>query len=96
MNLWLYLAAINAVTYLLYWADKRAARNHGQRVPEVVLIGAGFLGGTIAAFIAMRVIRHKTRKTSFQLGYWAATIIQIYLLCNPPYLLQQVLAKLAA
>lgn len=96
MNLWLYLLGINAFTAFLYWFDKRAARNRGWRVSEAVLLMVGFAGGTIAAFVAQQVFRHKTKKTRFQLAFWAVTMLQLYLLFTMPDWLRWILWKLAA
>lgn len=85
MNWMLYLLLINALTFVLYWHDKRAARVHGKaRVPEASLLLAGFLGGTPAALVAQRSLRHKTRKQSFQLKFWALTVAQLALLAMQP------------
>jgi uncharacterized membrane protein YsdA (DUF1294 family) len=84
MTLALYLALIHALTYFLYWFDKRAARAGAARVPEYVLLLAGFMGGTLAAIFAQQTLRHKTRKTSFQLKFWALTVVQLGLLITRP------------
>ena len=69
----------------LYWQDKRAARRPGAaRVPEALLLFAGFLGGTVAALLAQRLLRHKTRKRSFQFKFWALTLVQIALFAVQP------------
>lgn len=96
MNLWLYLLAINAFTAFLYWFDKRAARNGGWRVSEAMLLGVGFAGGTVAAFVAQRAFRHKNRKTRFQLAFWAVTAVQVYVLFTQPYWFRWVLWRIAA
>lgn len=85
MNLWLYLLVINALTFAIYWQDKRAARNHGPRTPEALLLGIGFAGGTVAAFLAQRALRHKNRKQSFQFKFWAITVVQVGLLLIQPH-----------
>lgn len=85
MNWMLYLVLINALTFFLYWHDKRSAQVRGAaRIPEATLLGAGFLGGTPAALVAQRLLRHKTRKTSFQLKFWAITFVQLALLAFQP------------
>lgn len=96
MNLYLYLLGVNAFTYFLYWQDKRAARSGGWRVAEATLLLAGFAGGTLAAFAAQQILRHKTRKTRFKLAFWAVTAVQCYLLYSMPRWLQWVLWRLAA
>jgi len=89
MNMFFYLALINALTFFFYWFDKRAARRHGmRRVPEATLLMAGFLGGTPAALVG-----HKTRKTSFQIKFWAVTFVQLGLLLFPPDVLRLILSR---
>ena len=93
-TLLLYLAIINAITFAMYWQDKRAAKQRGAaRVPEATLLIVGFLGGTVAAFVAQRVLRHKTSKQSFQFKFWAITVVQIGLLIFPPEALQLLLSR---
>lgn len=94
MNMLLYLAIINAVTFAMYWQDKRAARKRGAaRVPEATLLIAGFLGGTLTAFAAQRLLRHKTSKQSFQFKFWAITAVQVGLLIFQPQALQLLLSR---
>ena len=94
MNLALYLLIINALTFAMYWQDKRAARRPGApRVPEAMLLGVGVAGGTGAALVAQRLLRHKTRKRSFQLKFWAITFVQIGLLAFPPEVVKLLLSR---
>lgn len=96
VTLILWLAAINAFAALLYWADKRKARNRDWRIPEAVLLLAGLLGGTPASFAAQRLFRHKTRKFSFQCAFWAIVALQLYLIVNPPPALRALFHRLFA
>jgi uncharacterized membrane protein YsdA (DUF1294 family) len=89
-----YLLFIHALTYFLYWQDKRASRSGGWRVSEFALLMAGFLGGTLAALLAQRMLRHKTRKASFQFKFWALTLVQLGLALFPPPLLGKVASRL--
>lgn len=94
MNLALYLLAINALTFAMYWQDKRAAKRPGAaRVPEALLLGVGFAGGTGAALVAQRLLRHKTRKIRFQWKFWAITLVQIALLLVQPHPVPQLLSR---
>lgn len=94
MNPWIYLAVVNALTFAMYWQDKRAAKKPGlPRVPEAMLLLAGFLGGTGTALVAQRVLRHKTRKTKFQLKFWAVTFAQLLLLLFPPDIVKIILSR---
>lgn len=94
ISLPLYLLVVNALTFLLYWFDKRAARRGGWRISEYMLLMWGLAGGTLAAFAAQRVLRHKNRKKSFQFKFWLLTAVQIALLVFPPHMLRVLLAKL--
>jgi uncharacterized membrane protein YsdA (DUF1294 family) len=83
----LYIAVINALTYFLYWWDKRQAVWRGWRVPEAILLLAGAVGGSPAGFIARRKLGHKTRKQPFKMLFWLIVAAQLYLVMvymNPP------------
>lgn len=72
-----YLLGINAATIILYAWDKGSATRRGLRVPERLLHAAAFLGGTPAALLGQRFLRHKTLKRSFQITFWILVILQI-------------------
>lgn len=72
----LYLGA-SGVTYLLYWADKSAARSGAWRVPETALLAAGLVGGWPGALIAQQVLRHKSIKASFRAEFWVTVMLNI-------------------
>lgn len=77
-TIFLYLLGINALTMLVYWMDKRASRNSGAwRTPEATLLMFALLGGSPAAWYAQRRFRHKTRKTSFRMRFWAIIALQL-------------------
>ena len=94
MDMFLYLGAINALTFTLYWLDKSAARRNARRIPEATLLLVCFLGRTPAALLAQRCLRHKNRKRSFQLKFLAITGVQLVLLLFAPPIVQQMLAAL--
>ena len=64
----LYLAAVNAVTFLVYGADKRRAKKGQWRVPEKTLFLLPLLGGSVGGILGMRVFHHKTRHWYFRVG----------------------------
>lgn len=72
-----YLLLINAAAFLLMLADKLKARKNLWRIPEAVLMGAAFLGGSVGALAGMYVCRHKTRHLKFTLGIPVILAIQI-------------------
>jgi uncharacterized membrane protein YsdA (DUF1294 family) len=59
------------VSFALYWRDKHQARTQGWRTPEKVLHASELCGGWPGALLAQQAFRHKTRKLSFQLSFWA-------------------------
>jgi uncharacterized membrane protein YsdA (DUF1294 family) len=70
-----YVLAINFLTYLLYRHDKAQSRIAGWRITEQRLHLCELLGGWPAAFIAQRNLQHKTRKTSYQIEFWAIVVV---------------------
>lgn len=61
------LAVWNAVVFGVYAWDKYAAINKLSRVRESTLIFLAFAFGAPGAMLAMRLLRHKTRKLGFTL-----------------------------
>ncbi|HSE25295.1 MAG TPA: cold shock and DUF1294 domain-containing protein [Pyrinomonadaceae bacterium] len=63
------------ITYACYARDKRAAQNGAWRTPESTLQLLSLVGGWPGALIAQVLLRHKTRKLSFLVGYWITVTI---------------------
>ena len=70
----IYLVAINIVTFFMYGIDKwrstsgrllptgrKKAKNYKWRIRETALLGLAVLGGSIGAWLGMKVWRHKTQ-----------------------------------
>jgi len=72
----LYLVA-SALAFLTYWKDKAAARAERWRTPENTLHFLGVIGGWPGALIAQRLLRHKSRKASFQVIFWLSVLANI-------------------
>ncbi|MHC8305678.1 DUF1294 domain-containing protein [Pseudomonas sp. PB3P13] len=66
---------VSVLAFLLYWGDKRKARTDLWRTPENVLHAVEFAGGWPGAMLAQQVFRHKTRKVSFQVLFWAIVLL---------------------
>ncbi|WP_438311422.1 DUF1294 domain-containing protein [Sporosarcina sp. FA9] len=49
--------------------DKQQAKKKGRRVPEKKLWTLALLGGGIGSYLGMQTFRHKTRHTSFRIGF---------------------------
>jgi uncharacterized membrane protein YsdA (DUF1294 family) len=80
-----WLASINVVTFAFYGHDKLQARSNGRRVPEVVLHGLVLLGGTLGAYLGMRLFRHKTIKGTFRIVFWLIAALQVALVIAAAY-----------
>jgi uncharacterized membrane protein YsdA (DUF1294 family) len=73
----LWLGLINLITFGVFWLDKKRAEKGKWRVSEKELLLWAAVGGSPAAFYAMRKFRHKTRKTSFRTWYWLIVAAQV-------------------
>jgi len=66
---------VSILTFLVYQFDKSAAR-HGQwRTKESSLLFLGLAGGWPGAVLAQRLLRHKSRKQSFQMAFWGTVVM---------------------
>lgn len=77
--LFIYLAAINLVTFVLYGIDKYKAKKARWRITEATLLWMAAIGGSIGAWTGMRVWHHKTLHKKFRFGVPAILILQIAL-----------------
>jgi len=75
-----WLLVLNVLTFAYYGYDKRCAVKAGRRVPEVILHGLSFLGGSPGAYAAMRTFRHKTIKGRFRFVFWVIVVLQVLLI----------------
>ena len=76
----MYWGVINLVTFIVYFIDKKKAMNGSSRISEKTLHLLAFLGGTIGAFVAQRVVRHKNKKFSFLVIFYLTVVVQLVLL----------------
>lgn len=72
----IYLALINIAAYAVFGWDKHKARWGGWRIPEKTLLLLALAGGSIGAWIGMKVFRHKTRKAKFKVGVLVILTVQ--------------------
>ena len=73
------LLGANLATFLLWTHDKMQSKRRGWRVPENALHLMAACGGSPAAFLAMKVLRHKTLKRRFALLYSIVLVLQLAL-----------------
>jgi uncharacterized membrane protein YsdA (DUF1294 family) len=75
-----YLVIINVVTFFVYGIDKWKAKKSKWRIRETALLGLAVLGGSIGAWLGMKVWHHKTLHKKFRYGVPAIIIIQLLLI----------------
>ena len=77
---WLYLLGINIITFVAYGIDKWKSRHAKWRTPEATLLGLAAIGGSIGAWLGMKLWHHKTLHKKFKYGIPLIIIVQIALL----------------
>ena len=81
-----YLLAVNIATFLLYGIDKYKAKKGRWRISEATLLLMAVIGGSIGAWVGMRIWHHKTMHKKFKYGIPVIIIFQValavYLLIN--------------
>ena len=60
--------------------DKAMAKKGRRRIPEATLLLFSALGGSLAMYITMQLIRHKTKHIKFMLGIPIIMVFQVILL----------------
>jgi uncharacterized membrane protein YsdA (DUF1294 family) len=60
-----YLVLVNLAAFILYGMDKSYAKKGARRIPERTLLFWAWIGGSIGAFLGMRLFHHKTLKPKF-------------------------------
>lgn len=75
-----YLLAINAVTFIVYGIDKYKAKKAKWRISEATLLLLAVLGGSVGAWVGIKVWHHKTMHKKFKYGIPAILLIQIALM----------------
>ena len=71
---WLYLAA-SLIAFIAYALDKSAAQHGRWRTQESTLHLFALAGGWPGALAAQRLLRHKSRKPSFQFVFWVTVML---------------------
>lgn len=75
-----YLTAINLITFIVYGADKYKAKKGKWRIPEATLLLMAVIGGSIGAWIGMKVWHHKTMHKKFKYGIPIILVLQCILI----------------
>lgn len=83
---WIYLASISLISVIVTCYDKIAAKKlPGHRTRERTLFLLSALGGSVAMFLTMQIIHHKTKHLSFMLGIPLIILAQIALIVGIGY-----------
>lgn len=72
-----YFLVVSLVTAVITVADKIKAGKGSFRIPEKTLLIFAFLGGSVAEYITMKCIRHKTLHKKFMLGLPLIMLFQL-------------------
>lgn len=81
MKIWLVAYFImNMAGLVIMWEDKKRAKMHEYRIPERTLWMVAIFGGAVGATAGMQLYRHKTKHTSFKIGFPVLAIIELILL----------------
>lgn len=74
-----YFIIISIVAVIITCYDKHCAIRDEWRVKERTLLIVSALGGGIAMYVTMQLIRHKTKKLKFMLGIPLIVVAEIFL-----------------
>lgn len=69
-----YLVA-SATAFTAYAIDKSAAKNNRWRTQEITLHFFSLVGGWPGALAAQYLLRHKSKKRSFLIGFWFTVVL---------------------
>ena len=72
-----YFLAVNIIAFIVYGIDKLKARKNLWRIPETTLLLLAAIGGSVGAWLGMRVWHHKTMHLKFKYGVPAILALQI-------------------
>jgi uncharacterized membrane protein YsdA (DUF1294 family) len=73
----IYFAAMNLYGLLIMYVDKKKSKGNGSRISERQLFVVTALGGFLGTIMGMRLLRHKTKKTYFNVLFPLILIVEI-------------------
>ena len=73
----IYLIAINVATFFTYGIDKWKAKQSKWRIREAALLALAVLGGSLGAWLGMKVWHHKTLHKKFKYGVPTIIVVQL-------------------
>ena len=75
-----YIIGVNVLTFLVFGIDKLKAKKGKWRISEATLLLLAITGGSIGAWLGMKVWHHKTMHKKFKYGIPLILVLQIALL----------------
>ena len=75
----LYIAIINIITFVIYSIDKLKAQKNWWRISESTLLILAIIGGSIGAWMGIKIWHHKTMHKKFKYGIPIIIILQLIL-----------------
>ena len=70
------LLALNLITFITYGIDKRKAKKSHWRISETSLLLLALCGGSVGAWLGLKVWRHKTQHKKFYIGIPVIMVVQ--------------------
>lgn len=80
-----YVLVVSLISVIITVFDKKIAGTGKRRIPEATLLLWSALGGSVAMYLTMHAIRHKTQHKKFMIGIPLIMILQavaIYFVCT--------------
>ena len=81
----IYLLIVNIFTFIVYGVDKLKAKEHCSRISEATLLFLAVVGGSVGAWVGMKVWHHKTMHKKFKYGVPIILLLQAVLFCYIEY-----------
>ena len=85
-----YFITVNVLGLVLFGIDKWKAKHDKWRISEATLLSLTAIGGSIGAWVGMKVWHHKTMHKKFKYGIPLVIVLQFALLLFPLYWLNSI------
>lgn len=85
-----YFITVNVLGLVLFGIDKWKAKHDKWRISEATLLSVTAIGGSIGAWVGMKVWHHKTMHKKFKYGIPLVMVLQFVLLLFTLYWLNSI------
>ncbi len=72
----IYFTIVSIIAVVICCYDKIASKNRKRRIREKTLLFVAAFGGSVAMYLTMGIIKHKTRHNKFMIGLPLMMVIQ--------------------